>query len=172
MGTSTDAILFYGYVWEDETSRPWTIGKEYDEDSDESQDEEDDSWEERYANAMGLKRPEAKFPDGVYNVKTGQYDHPTEDQPLLDEYSAYWKAKYELAAASPVMVDTHCSCECPMPLVAIRESYTCSSRGDATEITSLKKKPEWNKQLKTFCKVMGIDVKGKKPGWFLVSNWC
>ena len=26
MTVSTDAILFYGYCWDVETSRPWTIG--------------------------------------------------------------------------------------------------------------------------------------------------
>ena len=46
MGTSTDAILFYGYCWDDEDVRnPWETadGEEALENGD-----EDDDWETRY----------------------------------------------------------------------------------------------------------------------------
>ncbi len=50
MGTSTDAILFYGYCWDEEARSPWEIGK--DEPSD-----DDEYWEDRYAQASGLNGP-------------------------------------------------------------------------------------------------------------------
>ncbi len=49
MGTSTDAILFYGYCWDEETDRPWTIGRK-DEDED---DHPDEDWMDRYIRAKG-----------------------------------------------------------------------------------------------------------------------
>lgn len=58
MGTSTDAILFYGYVWDDEgTDRPWITGD--DDDDDDDDDEED--WQERYAAARGVTRPSESY---------------------------------------------------------------------------------------------------------------
>lgn len=83
MGQSTDAILFYGYCWEDETSKPWEIGKD-------SEDEDDEDWEDRYARLKGLKRP----------------SRPWE---IIEEHSAHWAAERELVAVLPVQIDTHCS---------------------------------------------------------------
>jgi hypothetical protein len=45
MSTSTDAMLFYGYVWTDEESPPWSS-------DDESGDDEDE--EDRYARRAGF----------------------------------------------------------------------------------------------------------------------
>ncbi len=48
MGTSTDAILFYGYCWDEEADWPWMIGCE-DED-----DHPDEDWMDRYVRVKGL----------------------------------------------------------------------------------------------------------------------
>lgn len=53
MGQHTDAILFYGYCWDVETSEPWNIGIDGDVDYDATVDDED--WEDRYVKAVGSK---------------------------------------------------------------------------------------------------------------------
>lgn len=172
MGTSTNAVLFYGYAWEDEKSNPWD-----DEDMD---DEERDNagWEERYAFRMGVKPPSRPYPEReVPRTRENGWDstpkdYTPEEQGIIDEYCAFWKKQRELAAESPVEVGSHCSCECPMPYVCIRASEVTAHRGDAIEIKSLEAKPEWDAQLKDFCKLMGIKVGNKKPRWWLVSMWC
>jgi hypothetical protein len=49
MGVSTDAILFYGYCWDDESSSPWAS----DDDDDIDDEERWELWEERYARLKG-----------------------------------------------------------------------------------------------------------------------
>lgn len=149
MSTSTDAIIFYGYVWDEETSTPWTIGQDDEETTDED-------WEERYARLKaGLEKPD-----------TGNgFDQKV--------YSEYLAKKREIVKDCPCKVDTHCSGEYPMPYVCISDSYVCNSRGDMTEL-----KPEqfeveenWNDELKKFCKLMGITMPAGGPKWYLVSYW-
>lgn len=175
MGVSTDAIIFYGYVWDEETSTPWTIdsGDEDEESDDDSHDDED--WEARYASKYGLTKPEKPFPDKGYDLKAGKpiTNYTPEEQAIVDEWKAYFDAKRKIVEASPCEVDTHCSGECPMPYVCVKDSYVCNSRGDYTEL-----KPEqfeveehWNDQLKKFCNLMGITMPAGGPKWYLVSYW-
>lgn len=49
MGMSTDAILFYGYCWDEEAEWPWRIGRDDDDD-----DDDDDDWTTRYSRAKGV----------------------------------------------------------------------------------------------------------------------
>lgn len=168
MGQSTNAVLFYGYCWDEETSRPWNIGKECDEDADE------DDWETRYANLKGLKEPTDEFPnrraaDGYSTPK----DYTPEEQAIIDKFSAYWDAKRKLVESSGCEVDSHCSGDCSMPYVCIKKSEITAYRGDMTIVTqdTLKVEPDWDQQLAAFCDLMGIDVKDMKPAWYMVSYW-
>jgi hypothetical protein len=53
MGQSTDAILFFGFCWTEETDSPWNIDKDYyDHD-----DQDNGEWEQRFARLKGLKNP-------------------------------------------------------------------------------------------------------------------
>ncbi|HSX22842.1 MAG TPA: hypothetical protein VLE97_08735 [Gaiellaceae bacterium] len=171
MGVSTDAILFYGYWWDDETSRPWTIG------TDDDDNEEDDDWESRYARAKGCLPPKTPFPERTVKPtrdngwSSTPKDYSEAEQTIIDEHRAYWKTKGDLVEAAPCVVETHCSASCPMPYVAIRASLTKSYRGSATEITSLAVDPSWNAALHEFCALMGIATEGKHAGWWLVSDW-
>lgn len=137
MGTSTDAILFYGYCWDEETDRPWTIGRE-DED-----DHPDEDWMDRYARAKGL---------------------------IVDDRTD-WSKMRELALASGCEVSTHCSHECPMPLVAVTASLIRSWRGHMNEVKSLAVDPAWDRLLAEFCEVLGIRTEGLRAAWWLVSDW-
>lgn len=171
MGQSTDAILFYGYCWDEETARPWTIGKDDDEDDEEC-------WEERYAKARGLERPSTPYPypeRTVPRTRENNYsdtptDYSADELAAIELYRQFWDAKRKLAEQSACMVDTHCSADYPMPYVCIRASRLVSNRGDMTPVTSLAVDPTWREKLDTFCALLGIIPKGE-PGWFLVSDW-
>lgn len=170
MGQSTNAILFYGYCWDDETSRPWTIGKEYD-------DEDEDGWDDRLARIRGLTEPARTYPTReVPRTRDNGWDatpkdYSPEETSIIEEWRSYWAAKRAIAAASPVEVLTHCSGECPMPYVCVKEARIVSARGDMTEVFPLDVDPQWKWSLLEFCEEMGIDVSEKEPAWWLVSNW-
>lgn len=171
MGTSTDAILFYGYCWTEETSKPWTIGKDEDEDEDEGDEDEDEDPEVRYAKAKGLVEPTGQYPETVDKHYKRRTDFTPAEQAVIDEYSVYWDRQRELTKASGCEVGTHCSSECPMPYVAVKESVLKSWRGYMTEINSLGVGWDWDDKLRDYCEVMGIDVSEKRPAWWLVSDW-
>jgi hypothetical protein len=170
MGQSTNAILFYGYCWDDEESKPWLIGREY-TDYEGTVDELED-WEDRLARLTGLKEPDVKFPDGKRDPKTYQTVYTPEEQKIVDLYSAYWKVKRDAVAKFGVQVAWHCSCDCSMPYVCVTKSKITCHRGDMQEIKGLEIGKNWNTKLKSFCELMGIDVKDQKPKWWMVSMWC
>jgi hypothetical protein len=163
MGTSTDAILFYGYCWDEEGSL-W-------------EDEEVDDWEARYAVATGVPRPSQPYPSRqVPRTRENNYDgtpkdYTPEELAAKQEYHDFWAAKRKAVEKSGVEVGTHCSYECSMPYVCIKTSEITSHRGYMSEIKSLDVDPEWNAMLKDFCKKMNIDTKDMKPKWWMVSLW-
>ncbi|HEY6117005.1 MAG TPA: hypothetical protein VI172_13705 [Candidatus Dormibacteraeota bacterium] len=165
MGQSTDAILFYGYCWTEETSKPWTIGKDDGDDGDEG-------WEDRWARVKGLTHPAERYPE-LRDRKTWKDREPTvAEAEVIEKYRAYWAAKKALTDAAGCVVDTHCSNECPMPLVAVKASTTRAWRGSPPqEISGIAVDPAWPTMLDEFCTTMGIPVEGRKVGWWLVSDW-
>jgi len=171
MGVSTDAILFYGYCWDDEHSL-WKA-----DDDDNSDDDDKNDWETRYARTKGLLPPSKPFPDRTVaptrenNWDSTPKDYNSAERAIIDQYSAYWDAKSKLVEAAPCLVDSHCSASCSMPYVAMRKSVTSSHRGYPSKIPSLNVDPAWNEALVEFCKTMEIKVGNRKPAWWLVSYW-
>jgi len=108
----------------------------------------DGDWEDAYVHALGFPEPD---------------DAADQD--------TYWRKRIRLAARCPVEIDSHCSLDCPMPFIAIKKSLTRSWRGSMSKIKSLAIGKGWNKQLRDFNNLMGINVGNKKPAWWLVSNW-
>lgn len=177
MGTSTDAILFYGYCWDEETSRPWQIGGDTSDDEDDEDNDEKDDWEARYARAKNCLPPSTPFPERTVTPtrengwSSTPKDYSAAEQAIIDQHRAYWDAKRKLVDAAECCVGTHCSGECPMPYVAVKASCTISNRGYMNEITSLAVDPAWNEALAEFCTAMGIKTSGCKAAWWLVSDW-
>jgi hypothetical protein len=139
MGTSTDAILFYGYCWDQEAHWPWMI------DRDDQDDHPDEDWMERYVRAKGM------IVDGPNRTD--------------------WSRMRELTLASGCEVSTHCSSECPMPLVAVSASLIRSYRGRMNEVKELAVDPTWDGLLAEFCATLGIRTNGLRAAWWLVSDW-
>jgi hypothetical protein len=105
-----------------------------------------------------------------WNVGKDYDEQDDEDEDWEERYARVGGGKDALKKLT-VEVDTHCSGECPMPLVAVKASKTRAWRGNPMEVTSLEVKPEWEQELRAFCDLMGIDVKDQTPKWWLVSDW-
>ena len=177
MGVSTDAILFYGYCWDEEDLRnPWEADRE-NADEDESEESEDDDWEARYARAKGCLPPETPYPERqVTPTRANNYDSTPKDysaaeKAIIKQHTTYWEEKRKIVEKSPCLVDRHCSASCPMAYVAVKASVTTCNRGFPKEITSLDVAPTWNAKLAEFCETLGIKTKGMKAAWWLVSDW-
>ena len=104
MSVSTDAILFFGYCW-DEENFPF-----------EDVDEEDETGEEP---DMTLARHQGfdLVPPDHENYKS-------------DDWGNYFAAKRKFLQEMPVIVVCHCHNDCPMYGIALRESVTKAHRGD------------------------------------------
>lgn len=172
MGQSTDAILFYGYAWSEETQL-WDNDR-YDE------------WEEVLATRRGIKNPWDMYRESGAEAEHSQLPYP-QQRPAFEAWKEAngfdalleeWRAAKE-AIKSEFNVDTasHCSCDYPMPYVYIPSSKFLAWRGDPTTIPLSDLNDEntdaWNDSLTEFVQAMEIDISDAEgPGWFLVSNWC
>lgn len=158
MGTSTDGILLYGFLWED----PEYDGKDYpwaDWGEENSKYDEPEEW---LAEILGVP--------------------PLSNTPTEKERETYYLQCLTVLAETKLGMVRHCSSDYPMYAIVIRESVQIAWRGFGTPITSLEIKPEWNENLlrvgKNANKPLEIyseatDKKNimYKIGWWLVSNW-
>ena len=156
MGMDVEGILFYGFeVGDSDWDSPWAtaLGDDFD-------------WEKLYLQKMGFVPKNDLFtPEGEYRYQEG-----------TPEYIAAYKVwKADLAVetsildACPVTVFYHCSSDCPVWCVAIKEKYHQSSWGEAKKIVDLNVRPDSNNQLKKFCDLMGLEY--ADPNWYLVSYY-
>lgn len=159
MGQSTNAVLFWGYCSADE-------GKLV-----------SDGWVEELAVSRGHVNPWSAFPVEIdqmpdYTKRRAASDAwTTANRQALDEWYAVRKA---IEQEHPIDADFHCSCDCPMPYLAVKESVHTAHRGYPIELvpSDLDVKPEWYEQLEAFCKLLKIEKPHPEPKWWLVSHWC
>lgn len=179
MGQSTDAILFYGYVWSDEGHQLW--------------DRSDyDDWYEALAKRRGHASPwdlykssgaEAAHSNLPYKDQSAAY-RAWKDEVGFDAMVKEWDAiKDAIEAEHPdISVGTHCSGECPMPYICIADTEQTARRGypEAVNVAKVSEtnKAWWNAALSDFIETMEIDLSAPEygeapqgPGWFLVSDW-
>lgn len=174
MSQSTDAILFYGYCWDDETEL-------WDKD-------QHDEWYEALAKRRGITSPWDFYRDSGAETEHGLL--PYKDQkvayeawkidvgfePMLTEWDS---VKDAIEAEHPdISVGSHCSCDYPMPYVCIAVTKQRASRGspvafDPSNMALDEDIINWLDPLGKFVEALDIDVSNAEgPGWFLVSNWC
>jgi hypothetical protein len=157
MGQSTDAVLFWGYCWDEEQSAPW-------EPLEDDADGAEETASERYARLTGVVAPHEDYP--------AEGDRTPVAEAIRAKHATHWQAEGAAWKAARMVVDTHCSGECPMPYVAVEESRTLASRGSPEAIRSLEVGADWRKRLDEFCALMGITPpEGQQPQWWLVSDW-
>lgn len=164
MGTSTDALLIYGYVWDDEHD---LFGDDGDE---------EEEWETRVAVAAGLVDPWAAFPKEIdqlpYDQRRAQGDAWRNEHRA--ELDAWHKAKKAVIASYGVEVDRHGSSEWSCPIVQITDAGQRARRGSPKPVTAteLTVGTDWDTKLARFVADLGIDVsEAAGPGWFLASWW-
>lgn len=168
MGTSTDAILFYGYCW-DEEAEPW-----HDEDHETDYDEDwSEVVEERLMESSGFDQPNPwdGYPEGV--TRAEQETWLASNRVDIDAYRDAKNAALEKASCG-VEFGMHCHSECEMPYVFIEDSQTVASRGCPAEIDAVAMVvigEDWKDNLNLFCERTGINIEGMSPQWWLVSYW-
>jgi hypothetical protein len=167
MGVSTDAMLAYGYVWEDEFD---LLGN----DGDSGEDEE--NWVEIIAARRGISDPWAAYPQEIerlpYDESRRKGREWTEaHQAELDAWDA---AKKAITGEYGVEIDEHGSGEWSVPVVKITGAGHTAARGHPHKLTAddLAVDPAWDARLQRFVTDLGIDTsEAKGPGWFLMSWW-
>lgn len=174
MGQSTDAILFYGYVWDDEDAEPWD-------------DYRNDEWYEAVAKRRGITSPWDFYRDSGAEAQHGALPYQQQEpayeswknkvgfEAMLTEWN---DVKDSIKAEHPTIdVSSHCSCDYPMPYICISETERTARRGFPEALDLTKMPPagqhKWDVELNNFVKALDIDIlDAQGPGWFLVSNWC
>lgn len=162
MTVSTDAMLVYGYIWDDE--------------HDLFDDESDDKWEVRVAKQRGITNPWDAYPPEIerlpYDQKraAGQQWRDA-NKAALD---AWYAARKAISEEYGVRVAHHGSDEWSVPILKIEGAGMTAARGYPKPVASsdLTVDPGWDDKLRRFVTDLGIDVsEAKGPGWFLASWW-
>lgn len=163
MGVSTDGILFYGFVWEDETDL-------FDNDDDKDEIE----WQEIIAIKRGHENPWIKYPPELENAPYSAA-REANSKAWMDahrsELDAWYEIKKKIQAEFGCDINYHCSGECPIPYISVNESRRVAHRGSPREVESLNIKPEWDSLLTAFVEALGLEVPHEKPKWVLASMW-
>jgi hypothetical protein len=172
MGQSTDAILFYGYCWDEEGERLFS--------------EHDGEWPEIIALREGAVNPwdlytssgaeaeHSRLPLAEQNAAFEKWKYYTGFQAKLDEW--YAVTKEAESRFSDIKVSSHCSCDYPMPYIAIKSTETTAWRGSPQSINPssvVSDTADYTDTLARFVEELDVDISGAQgPAWFLVSNWC
>lgn len=181
MGVSTDGQLTFGFAYEEGEHTecfPWErhyVRDTEEDEEDEDEDEEDsndsrDSVEEWWKRINGYKPPFELYAE----TKTGYIDGKTRDElkDKIDEYHQH-RRKWEDANPLPVLIESHCSHDYPMYLLAVPDHHFSNSRGTPVEIENLDVDPDALKAFWQFIKDHKIKLpEGQtEPKWWLTSMW-
>lgn len=142
MSQSTDAILFYGYCWTDE-SPPWVDPSDY-----EAEDEDAGDNKERYLRLAGF--------DEKYDGDASYFDRKRE---------ALAKATCE------VVRHCSDGCTMYGVAVFGSRMTARRGIPQTIDPAALVPKPEWAEMLRAYCDHMKINVGEQEPAWYLVSWW-
>src|SRR5258706_1739539 len=156
MGVSTDALLVYGYVWEDEHD---LFGES-----------DADGWEEIAARNRGIPNPWDQFPPEdrslPYEERRRQGDAWTAAHRA--EIDAWHAAQKAISSEYGVETDHHGSDQWRVPIVKIRGAGKRAGRGYPQPLTDgdLAVDPAWDGKLQRFISDLGIDTaEAQGPGW-------
>jgi hypothetical protein len=150
MGQSTNAVVFYGYCWDDEDAE---FGTDMDETVKAILAERgySDPWE---------ARPESIDYRAYMAANQAEFDdYRTAEDAVRVELGVDW--------------GTHCHHECSMPYLFVRDTDTTAHRGFPRPLTSLDVDPAWKGKLDAFLVSQDIEPpEGEnQPGWWVASWW-
>lgn len=165
MGVSTNAILFYGYCWDEEGVELLPEGKDWDDVVAEKRGHFN-PWQ-RFVEPTGHAKDMAEYKERERIAKAFGDEHRAE----IDAYYAVEKAIREEFACD---IGHHCSGECSIPYIYVKETHKVARRGCPETINpqDLLHKPTWNNALIAFCQELGIKWPTNQGAqWWLVSYW-
>ncbi len=133
MGTSTYAILCYGFRIKDKSGDEAEIAIDW-------LGEEND---------FGGFLAKLKGIESLNPIDNERYEKDTEYQKRCQEY---WNKKDELEKQSEIELVTHCENEYPMYILAVRASVKKANHGEPIELDqSIAALAEWREKLHAFC---------------------
>jgi hypothetical protein len=122
---------------------------------------------------MGISSDGIFFYGMIWRDEDNPWKEPTPEELTKAKYGEPdWEELYEMRSKKklsecPVELSIHCSFECGMPYLAVKETLVRASRGHPELVKVLTVKPEWEGQLKEFCEIMGIEW--RDPSWWVTS---
>lgn len=82
----------------------------------------------------------------------------------------YFKRAREAWEALGVEFEVYCSAECPMYVLAAKDSVKTAYRGDC-EVADFEVKPEWRDKLRNALEVLGLTPTQERAQWLLFSYY-
>jgi hypothetical protein len=170
MGVSTDAIVFWGYCWSEETEL-FDFRAEF--------GDRDIEWPEAILRRRGKSNPwdnapadlDRYLPGERYEQKEARVKAWTDaNRAALDEW---YKAGRDIEEEFGIELRFHCSDECSMPYLTLATARHLSHRGYPQELdpAALVPAPDWAAKLDRFLAEFGIEKPHEQPRWWLVSYW-
>ena len=161
MGVSTNAVMFYGYCWDEE--KELLAGE----------------WEEHVLRSRGHVNPwDAYNATGIDAIRDYR-ERDRKGKEWCDVHRAELDQWYDLKKAVKAElgcdIGRHCSGSCPMPYVFIGSSEKTVYRGRpwAFDPVELVTEDQWSARLDAFLAATGIEKPEgqERPQWWLVSYW-
>jgi hypothetical protein len=148
MGVSTDAILFYGYCWDEPRDMP-------------------ESWEDTVAVRRGAKNPWDSY---QWAGGEAMSRWCRENKEALDDW---YRAKEAVEKEFGCDIHYHCSGDFSIPYVSVEASRVVALRGYPQQIKMPPEQdtPLWDRQLEKFLSELEIEKPQEAPAWWLVSYW-
>lgn len=151
MGTSTDGILFYGALLEDEAEFPW------------SESETIEDW-------WLYNVCEFKHEQPIYDLDGNYLDGV---EPTNEAYELYFQELREARKKYPMPVElvTHCSGDYPMYAICFPNTEITASRGRplSIDINDFGGTEHMAETVSKFCARFNLEI--DKPNWYLASYW-
>lgn len=158
MGVSTDGIIAYGILLDEDVELPWIEeGEQY--------GDEEDWWIDT---VHGWKPTVEIYAD----TRSGYVNDTKPTKELMD---AYYDEKFAFKKAHPLPAEVVnvCSDKYPMWMIVAPGTLHRAWRGspetfDPSELTTTRQRKQ---ELMDFCATYGIETNGAEPQWYLASYW-
>jgi hypothetical protein len=157
MGQSTNGQICFGILFPEDYKLPW----------------KDSSEEDWWRTVNGYKPP--------FELYNSQGEYLNGKKPPQSEIDQYYQAQREFDDNNPFPFElvNYCSLDCPMYILAIKESVKTAYRGYPEEISpqTLVEQYEWKTQLNDFAeKYINTSESAEEeidltPKWYLSSYW-